>query len=67
MLSTLRKRINQLHPLKAVSSADRQVLAICMAASFVCWFILKLTGTYTTQRTFQIDYRVPESKVLLSE
>lgn len=67
MPSTLRKRISSFKPLRAVSAADRQMLAICLAASFVCWLILKLTGTYSTQRSFRVNYLVPENKVLLTD
>ncbi|MEM8583416.1 MAG: YbbR-like domain-containing protein [Bacteroidota bacterium] len=49
------------------TGSERSVFILCLAGSFVCWLILKLTLTYESRREFSIDYLIPEDQVLLSE
>ncbi|MEM6394965.1 MAG: hypothetical protein AAF741_01365 [Bacteroidota bacterium] len=66
MSNHLSKRLSGLWP-HWPTGAERSVFILCLAVSFLCWLILKLTLNYKSPRSFSINYTVPDDQVLLTQ
>lgn len=42
---------------------DRKILGICMGISLIFWMLVKLSGTYRTEKIVELFFSLPEGKV----
>lgn len=42
---------------------DRKILGICMGIALVFWLLVKLSGTYRSEKTVELYFSLPEGKV----
>lgn len=42
---------------------DRKILGVCMGIALVFWLLVKLSGTYRTEKTVELYFSLPEGKV----
>lgn len=50
---------------RATLQKDRNILLVCFGLSLVSWFFITMSDEYTTERTFQVRYMLPDDEVFV--
>ena len=50
---------------RATLHKDRNILLMCFGLSLVAWFFITMSDTYTTERTFEVRYVLPDDQVFV--
>ena len=50
---------------RATLQKDRNILVVCFGLSLISWFFITMSEVYTTERTFEVRYLLPEDQVFV--